>query len=111
MIDHSINFLEFMQTFRRGELLGECDQKLALVIEAIAETGGDGSITIKLPFKRNKAGQLECDPKITPSIPQRPIGTGIYYTDDKGRLSPRDPNQYDIEDEIERRRQGDMAAE
>ncbi len=102
--DHSINFLEFIQTFRRGELLREGDQQMTRVIEAMAETGGDGEITIKLPFKLNKAGQIECTPKITAKLPQRPMGTGIFFANDEGRLSRRDPNQFDIEDEIERRR-------
>ncbi len=102
--DHSINFLEFIQTFRRGELLREGDQQMTRVIEAMADTGGDGEITIKLPFKLNKAGQIECTPKITAKLPQRPMGTGIFFANDEGRLSRRDPNQFDIEDEIERRR-------
>lgn len=104
-LDHSINFMEFLRTFRRGQLLSECDEKLETVIAAMNDTGGDGELTIKLPFKRNKAGQIECTPKITPKIPQRQMGTGIYFSDDDGRLSRRDPNQMDIEDEIERRRQ------
>jgi len=102
--NHSINFLEFLQSFRRGDLLREGDRKLAEVIEAMTETGGDGKITIELPFKRNKAGQIECTPKVSAKIPQKPMGTGIYFSDDEGRLSRRDPNQLDIEDEIERRR-------
>ena len=111
MHDHSLNFLEFMQGFRRGELLREGDQQLSRVIEAMAATGGDGEITLKLPFKRNKAGQVECTPKFTARIPQRPMGTGIYFADDDGHLTRRDPNQYDIEDEIERRRAAEQPAE
>ena len=104
--DHSLNFLEFLQTFRRGDLLREGDEQLRRVIDAIANTGGDGCITITLPFKTNKAGQIECTPKVTAKAPQRPMGTGIYFADDDGRLSRRDPRQLDIEDEIERRRAG-----
>ncbi|UWQ59941.1 hypothetical protein K3722_07370 [Leisingera caerulea] len=102
--NHTINFLEFLQSFRRGQLLHEADEHLEKVISAMAETGGDGEITIKLPFKRNKAGQIECTPKISSKTPHRQMGTGIYFADDEGRLSRRDPNQMDIEDEIERRR-------
>lgn len=102
--NHSVNFLELMQSFRRGELLRTADRELAKVMEAMSETGGDGSITIKIPLKFNKAGQVEVTPSITSKIPQRPMGTGIYFADDDGRLSRRDPNQLDIEDEIERRR-------
>ena len=107
--DHSINFLEFLQTFRRGDLLRDGDEQLERVIAAMKETGGDGKITIDLPFKLNKAGQIECTPRITAKVPQRPMGTGIYFADDEGRLSRRDPNQLDIEDEIERIRSRDAA--
>lgn len=106
--DHTINFIEFLQTFRRGQLLNEGDAQLEKVINAMHETGGDGSITINLPFKLNKAGQIECTPKVTAKVPQRPMGTGIYWADDDGRLSRRDPAQMDIEDEIERRRRADI---
>ncbi|WP_136441602.1 hypothetical protein [Pacificoceanicola onchidii] len=104
MKDHSINFLEFLQTFRRGELLREVDHQLAKVTDAMHETGGDGELTIKLPFKFNKAGQIECVPSIAAKPPKKPMGTGLYFLTDEGRLSRRDPNQMDIEDEIERRR-------
>lgn len=102
--DNSINFLELVQSFRRGELLNQADRQLAKVIEAMADTGGDGSLTITIPLKFNKAGQIEVTPKVTSKVPQKAIGTGIYFADDDGRLSRRDPNQMDIEDEIERRR-------
>lgn len=107
--DQSINFLEFLQSFRRGELLRHADEELARIVAAMKDTGGDGKLTIELPLKFNKAMQIEINPKLTPKIPQRPIGTGIYFADDDGRLTRRDPNQYDIEDEIERHRDRDAA--
>ena len=48
-------------------------------------------------------------PAVTSKPPRRPIGTGIYYPTADGRLSRRDPNQLDIEDEIERRRTADAS--
>lgn len=99
-IDHTINFLEFIQSFRRGELLRHGDRELANIIEAISDTGGDGKLVIELPFKRNKAGQIECTPKIKATVPQHPLGTGIYFASEDGGLSRRDPNQYDIEDPV-----------
>lgn len=104
--NQSMTFLELIQSFRRGELLRVGDAELAKVMEAMTETGGDGCITIKIPLKFNKAGQVEVTPSITSKIPQRAMGTGIYFADDEGHLSRRDPNQLDIEDEIERRRFG-----
>ena len=101
---HDLNFLELIQTFRRGELLRQGDDQLERIIAGMKETGGDGELTIKLPFKFNKGGQIECTPKISAKIPQAAMGTGIFFADDDGRLTRRDPNQMDIEDEIERRR-------
>lgn len=102
-----LNFLELIQTFRRGELLHEGDQKLHELVEAMQATGNGGTLNVALKFKVNKAGQLECDPQVTIKKPTRALGTGIFFATDDGRLTRRDPNQMDIEDEIERRRQLD----
>lgn len=101
---HELNFLELIQTFRRGELLNEGDAKLNELIDAIQRTGSGGDITVKMKVKVNKAGQLEIVPEITIKKPSRALGAGIYFATDAGRLTRRDPNQMDIEDEIERRR-------
>lgn len=101
---HELNFLELIQSFRRGELLTEGDQKLNELIDAIQRTGNGGDLTMKLKIKVNKAGQLEIVPDLTIKKPTRALGTGIYFATDDGRLSRRDPHQMDIEDEIERRR-------
>lgn len=103
--DHTINFMEFLTSFRRGQLMREADKVLRRITEAMMETGNDGEITIKLPLKFNKAGQIEIDPKITVKIPQTNLGTGIYFVDDDGRMTRRDPAQLDIEDEIARQRE------
>lgn len=104
---NELNFLEFIQTFRRGELLAEGDDKLNELVAAIQRTGAGGSLTLKLAIKVNKAGQLEVTPDLAMKKPTRTLGVGIYYASDDGRLSRRDPNQGDLEDEIERRRSMD----
>lgn len=104
MARHDLNFLEFLNTFRRGELLAEADTKLTELVEAIAIHRGAGSLTLKLNFKMNKAGQIEIVPDVTTKKPTRALGTGVYFASDENRLTRRDPNQMDIEDEIDRRR-------
>jgi hypothetical protein len=106
--NHELNFLELIQSFRRGELLTEGDAKLNELVEAIQRTGAGGDLTLKLKVKVNKAGQLEIVPELAIKKPQRALGTGIYFASDDGRLTRRDPNQMDIEDEIERRRGADI---
>jgi hypothetical protein len=97
---HELNFLEFLQRFRRGDLLSAADDTLRELVEALALHQGTGSLTLKFGFKVNKAGQLEINPDVTVKKPARALGTGIYFASDDNRLTRRDPNQMDIEDEI-----------
>ena len=103
MARHELNFLELIQSFRRGELLAEGDAKLSELIEAVQRTGSSGDLAMKMKVKVNKAGQLEIVPEITIKKPSRALGTNIYFATDNGRLTRRDPHQLAIEDEIERR--------
>lgn len=102
-----LNFLQFVQTFRRGELLDDCNQKLNELMDAIGETGKSGKLSLTFDFKIAKGGHLEvtATPKI--SKPSQAIPPGIYFTNDQNRLTRRDPRQMDIEDEIERQRERD----
>lgn len=111
MAKHELNFLEFLQSFRRGELIRNGDEKLQELMEAICQTGQGGTLNLKLPFKPNKAGQIECIPELTIKKPVKPIGTGIYFTTDDARLTRRDPDQLDMMDELEERRANHQAAE
>ena len=46
MAREELNFLEFMQSFRRGELLREADDRMSEVLAAIQETGNSGEVTV-----------------------------------------------------------------
>lgn len=104
MARDELTFMEFLQGFRRGELVARADRLLNELMEAIGETGGKGSITLKLPFEVNKGGQIECEPKLEIKKPQPAMGTGIFFVTDEGRLTRRDPAQIDMLDELEERR-------
>ncbi len=101
----TMNFLELIGSFRRGALVNKADVEMAKVIAAVRDTGGTGKITIELPFKTNKGGQIECTPEVKSKIPTVPVGTGIYFATEDGALSRRDPMQMDIEDELAPRRE------
>lgn len=106
---NNLTFLELLQSHRRGEILARADELLEELVEAVAETGEKGELTIKLPFKVNKAGQIEITPEIAIKKPRPSMATGIYFASDDNRLTRRDPRQMDIEDEIENRRQAARA--
>lgn len=100
-----LGFLQLLQTFRRGSLVSVAEERLAELLTAVRETGGAGDLTIKLPVKVNKGGQIEIDPVVTIRKPRRALGTGIYFVTEDGRLSRRDPDQVDWVDDLSARRQ------
>ncbi|WP_421792793.1 hypothetical protein [Hyphobacterium sp.] len=103
-----LGFLEFFQNFRRGRLVGDAAEKMDELMEAMAATGGKGKLVIEFPFSFNKAGQLECSPVVKVTKPAAPVGTSLFFLTDENRLTRRDPNQTDLEDEIalQRERKG-----
>lgn len=102
---NELNFLEFLQTFRRGELLRAADIRREEVVRAVYETSGEGKLTIELSYKINKAGQLEIHPKLTSKKPYPALGTGIYFATEDGEILRRDPAQHDMfDDDLEARR-------
>jgi len=105
MARDELSFLEFLQSYRRGELISEADDQFGEPMEAVKRTGGKGDLTIKLPFKVNEAGQIECVPTVSCKKPRKPLGTGIYYVTDEGRLTRQDPTQDDLFDEVGARRE------
>lgn len=104
MARETLSFLEFLQTHRRGELLHEANDQLTELMAAVKRTGGKGELTLKLPFKVNDAGQIECIPKLSCKKPTKPLGVGIYFVTDDGELTRRDPQQDDFLDDLEARR-------
>lgn len=106
MAKHDLTLLEFLQSFRRGELIAEADEMFAELMEAIGRTGLKGELVIRLPFKPNDAGQIECIPALAMKKPRRAMGTGIYFVSEDNRLTRRDPAQNDLfEDELAPRRE------
>ena len=105
MARDAMTFIEFLQTFRRGELLSVAHEQWDELMNAIRITGGKGEFTLKLSFKVNAAGQLETVPLVTIKKPRKPLGTGIYYLTEDGALTRRDPAQEELFDELEARRE------
>lgn len=101
----SLSFLELFQGHRRGALVARCGEQMDKLVEAMAEVSDGGSMTIKMNFKFNKAGQLEMTPSVSISPPKAPVGVGILYVDPNNRLTRQDPNQMTLDDELERRRE------
>lgn len=102
--EQPITFLGFIQTHRRGEILTESDALMTEILTAIREHGGKGKLTLTVGLQMNKAGQIEIQPALKSEKPRRAMSSGLYFADDDGNLSRRDPNQEDWVENIASRR-------
>lgn len=102
--EQPITFLQLLQSHRRGEIPTEADQALTDILAALREHGGKGKLTLTLNMKLNKSGQIELTPDLKSEKPRRAMSQGLYFADDDGNLSRRDPNQGDWVDDIAARR-------
>ena len=100
----AITFLQLLQSHRRGEIPTEADAALTDILTALREHGGKGKLTLALGFELNKTGQIVLKPDMKIEKPRRNMSTGLFFTDDDGRLMRRDPNQGDWVDEMAARR-------
>ncbi len=105
--EQSISFLQLLQSHRRGEIPAEADAALTDILTALREHGGKGKLTMTLNLKLNKTGQIELAPDLKVEKPRRAMSTGLFFTDDDGKLMRRDPNQGDWVDEMAARRELD----
>ena len=108
MSETDLNAMELLTTHRRGEIARALDAARDEVLAAVKDTGAAGSVTLKLTWKPNKAGQIELIPVVTAKKPAKPLGVGIFWAaedaDGRVRLSRRDPDQGDLLDDITPRR-------
>lgn len=91
-------FAKLMTGFRGGALEVAASEKMQEVLEAMAMHGGNGSVTVKFKFKRDKYDRLEVFGEVRSTKPEGSIAPGIYFMTDDHQLTQRDPNQSDIED-------------
>lgn len=105
MAKNDLDFVALLQASRRGEIVREADELLAEMVRAIHEHGGRGDLTLKISVKKNEAEQLEVSPTLKMNKPRRALGDGIFYATDDGKLSGADPDQEDLFNELEDRRQ------
>lgn len=97
--EQAVSFLQLLQSHRRGEIPVEADAALTDILTALRLHGGKGKLTLTLNLKLNKTGQVELAPDLKAEKPRRAMSTGLFFTDDDGKLMRRDPNQADWVDD------------
>ena len=105
-------FIDVLREMERGRLLVALDEQLGELVRACDEFGKPGSLLLKIELK---PGEHMDAPVVTAQAsidlkPPKPRRDGtLFFTDDFGNLSRRDPRQVDIEDGLTEIRGGKAA--
>lgn len=92
------NFVETLALIRDGQLVIQCTDDLQDLITAVVEHGKPGTLTLKLKVEPNGDNAVTIISEVKTSVPKPAVGKAIFYADQGGNLSRRDPRQRDIED-------------
>lgn len=82
-----------LRRLRGGEFLDEASEALARVVQAVAERGGSGDLTIKLTVKRAAAGALTVIDKLSEKVPTARASETLMFSTPEGDLLTEDPRQ------------------
>lgn len=86
---------QLLSDVSNGEFEERCTAKLADVIAAVQAGHGDGELTIKLKFKKDKR-MIQVDPKLTAKVPQMGVDKSMFFVDEQNQLTDEDPKQMTI---------------
>lgn len=87
-------FSAFLQEQRDGLLHAELSDQLATLAAAVSDTNKAGTLTLTIKVKPSKVfGALEVEDDLKVKPPQSDRGAAIFFADEHGNLSRRDPRQ------------------
>jgi hypothetical protein len=83
-----------------GVLLSELDERLNEVVQAVLDTGVKGAITIQIDVGKAKGNNamMEITTSFKAKTPEPVRVPDLYFADDDGKLSRKDPRQPDLLD-------------
>ncbi len=86
----------------RGNFVIECGRELQELTDAIIDTGGKGSLVIKLEvtpsaLKDGRISQVDISPSIDIKKPKHDQGKSIFFVTADNKLVRDDPNQENLE--------------
>lgn len=80
-----------------GQLLVDANEKLEEMAKSVLEFEGKGKLTITLTVAKVKGKQaLEITTNIKADIPGPPRAPDLYFADEDGAVSRKDPRQPDL---------------
>ncbi len=92
-------FAAFITEQRGGGLHGELSDALAELVLACLETGKKGKLVLEVAVASNKdLATVTVTDKIKVTAPEIDRGAAIYFADEDGNLSRRNPRQMELGD-------------
>jgi hypothetical protein len=90
-------FAAFLQEHRHGSLHAELSEQLGTLVSAVVEHGKPGTLTLAIKVSPNKDGMtVTVTDEVTAKEPKPERGGALYFTDQRGNLSRRNPNQIEL---------------
>lgn len=90
-------FAAFVQEQRNGGLHGELSDKLAALVLAALEHGKAGALQLTIKVKPNADGiTVTVTDAVKATLPEGDRGAAIYFVDEEGNLSRRNPAQIEL---------------
>jgi hypothetical protein len=90
-------FADVLNSLRRGRTHREASNNLQELVQAVAATGKQGSITLTLKVSKSKvSGMVEIDDTVKVKLPDPPRDASMYFADDDGNLTKDDPRQGEL---------------
>lgn len=94
---HSETIVTVLSRADRGQLLDDANDMLAEITKAVRDTGGKGKLTLTIEVKTIKdTGALEVAVNAKRDLPLPARSSELYFADEDGRVSRKDPRQPDL---------------
>lgn len=107
-----MDFVTMLMEVQSGEAAMLADRKLQELVQAIRDTAGGGTLTLKMSVKPGKLGMGGVVQTVVATVdvaikkPELQLGDSIFYVTEEGSLSRSDPRQDALFEEREMKRNG-----
>lgn len=84
---------------RKGALVNELTEQLAVIVAGVMEFGKPGKLTLTLsirPATKRSSEMVVIEDDLTVKVPQADRPGSLFFATDDGGLSRTDPNQTDL---------------
>lgn len=86
-------FVQWLQEHKHGEFDTELTARLRELIDAVQDTGKNGTITLVLKVERRSDRQVTVKEDVKLKLPEHDRSESIYFVDGAGNLTRTDPQQ------------------